>query len=133
MAGGLIDARHDAQQAGEADEGQAHIRAPKDARDSKRQRADDKEDGHTVTLPREAGESGANGLLGWGLGDAEHVSGSDAILIDQIEQIRGQNNRHWMNLVRLAFDLAPERARAIMQEIARCDGEVRRLTQELGQ
>lgn len=56
---------------------------------------------------------------------------TDAELIDQIERIRGRNNTHWMNLVRLAFELAPDRARAIMQEIQRLDGEIRRLTQEL--
>lgn len=56
---------------------------------------------------------------------------SDAELIDAIEHIRLRNNTHWMNLVRLAFEVAPDRARAIMQEIQRCDGEVRRLTQEL--
>lgn len=55
----------------------------------------------------------------------------DAELIDQIERIRARNNTHWMNLVRLAFELAPDRARHIMQEIERLDGEVRRLTQEL--
>ncbi len=58
---------------------------------------------------------------------------TDAELIDRIEQIRARNNTHWMNLVRLAFELAPDRARYIMQEIQRLDGEVRRLTQELAQ
>lgn len=57
---------------------------------------------------------------------------TDADLIDQIEAIRSRNNTHWMDLVRLAFELAPERAKAIMANIAQCDGEVRRLTQELG-
>lgn len=56
---------------------------------------------------------------------------SDAELIDRIEAIRARNNVHWMNLVRLAFELAPDRARGILQEIARLDGEVRRLTEEL--
>lgn len=58
---------------------------------------------------------------------------SDAELIDAIEQIRGRNNTHWMNLVRLAFELAPDRARAIMQEIQRLDTEVTRLTRQLSQ
>ena len=52
-------------------------------------------------------------------------------IIAQIEAIRAQNNTHWMDLVRLAFELAPERAKGIMQEVQRLDGEVRRLTQEL--
>jgi hypothetical protein len=56
---------------------------------------------------------------------------SDGELIDRIEAIRAQNNRHWMDLVRLAVQLAPERAKALLREIEQCDGEVRRLTQEL--
>jgi hypothetical protein len=56
---------------------------------------------------------------------------TDAELIDQIEKIRARNNTHWMNLIRLAFELAPDRARAIMQEIQRLDSEVTRLTREL--
>jgi hypothetical protein len=56
---------------------------------------------------------------------------SDAELIDRIESIRARNNTHWMNLVRLAFELAPDRARSIMQEIERLDGEVRALTAQL--
>lgn len=57
---------------------------------------------------------------------------TDAELIDQIERVRASNNTHWMNLVRLAFEKAPREARAIMQEIVRLDGEVRRLTSSLG-
>jgi hypothetical protein len=56
---------------------------------------------------------------------------TDSELIDQIEKIRARNNTHWMNLIRLAFELAPDRARAIMQEIQRLDTEVTRLTKEL--
>lgn len=55
----------------------------------------------------------------------------DAELIDAIERIRAENNRHWMNLVRLAFKFAPDDARAILRNIQRLDGDVRRLTQEL--
>ena len=57
---------------------------------------------------------------------------NDTELIDRIEQIRAANNRHWMDLVRLAFEIAPDRARVLMQQIAAADDEVRRLTQELG-
>lgn len=56
---------------------------------------------------------------------------TDAELIDAIEQLRARNNVNWMNVVRLCFELAPDRARAILQEIERVDGEVRRLTREL--
>ena len=53
---------------------------------------------------------------------------SDAELIDQIQQIRVANNRPWMDLVRLALEVAPQRTRAILREIAQHDGDVRRLT-----
>lgn len=56
---------------------------------------------------------------------------SDAELIDQIEAIRARNNTHWMDLVRLAFRTAPVEARALMQQIQQCDGEVRRLSEVL--
>lgn len=56
---------------------------------------------------------------------------TDHELIDQIEAIRATNNHAWMDLIRLAFEVAPDRARSIMQRIQQLDGEVRRLTQEL--
>lgn len=56
---------------------------------------------------------------------------TDADLINRIEAIRAANNRHWMDLVRLAVDVAPSRAKAILRQIEQCDGEVRQLTQEL--
>lgn len=56
---------------------------------------------------------------------------TDTELIDRIEQIRAENNKHWMGLVRLAVLVAPEHAKELLREIERCDGEVRRLTQEL--
>jgi hypothetical protein len=56
---------------------------------------------------------------------------TDAELIDAIERIRARNNTHWMNLIRLAFEVATDRARAILQEIQRLDSEVARLTREL--
>ena len=66
-----------------------------------------------------------------GLNTAGQIAAVDADLIDRIEAIRAQNNRHWMNLVRLAYELAPDRAKALLRQIEQCDGEVRRLTQEL--
>lgn len=56
---------------------------------------------------------------------------SDAELIDQIEAIRARNNTYWMDLVRLAVALAPQRAKALLRQIADGDGQVRRLTKEL--
>ena len=56
---------------------------------------------------------------------------SDTDLLDQIEEIRAANNKLWMGLVRLAINVDPKRAKAILRKIAESDGEVRRLTKEL--
>jgi len=56
---------------------------------------------------------------------------TDDDLIDAIERIRGENNTRWMELVRLAVRVAPDQAKALLRDIQRLDGEVRRLTQEL--
>jgi hypothetical protein len=56
---------------------------------------------------------------------------TDADLIDAIEAVRVQNNRHWMDLVRLAVELAPDRAKALLRQIEDCDERVQRLTREL--
>jgi hypothetical protein len=44
------------------------------------------------------------------------------------ERLRAKNNTCWMDLVRLAFDKAPDEARAIMREIRRVDLEITRAT-----
>ncbi len=56
---------------------------------------------------------------------------ADIALVDRIEAIRAQNNKHWMDIVRLSLELAPERTKALLRQIEECDGEVRKLTQEL--
>lgn len=45
-------------------------------------------------------------------------------IIDQIEALRSKNNINWMNLVRLAFAVAPEEASNIMADICKVDGEI---------
>lgn len=52
-------------------------------------------------------------------------------LIDQIEQIRGKNNKNWMDLLRLAFRHAPQEAGAIMAEIYKMDGDISQLAKKL--
>lgn len=52
-------------------------------------------------------------------------------LIDLIEQIRAENNRRWMDLVRLAFRVAPAEASAIMDDIVAYDDQVRTLSKQL--
>ena len=45
-------------------------------------------------------------------------------IIDKIAEIRTNNNWRWMDLLRLAFEIAPERARDIMKEIQLNDKEI---------
>lgn len=59
------------------------------------------------------------------------VSDRDQSLIDHIEAVRSRNNRHWMDLVRLAFRTAPTEARELLSQITECDEQVQRLTKEL--
>jgi hypothetical protein len=57
----------------------------------------------------------------------------DRELIDQIEKVREENNRNWMDVVRLCFDLDPERAREIFTKISDCDIEVRNLSKKISE
>ncbi|THF55656.1 hypothetical protein E6C48_16360 [Mesorhizobium composti] len=52
-------------------------------------------------------------------------------IIDQIEAVRRKNNKNWMDLMRLAFQHAPEEAAAIVADIYREDGEISALAAQL--
>ncbi len=54
-------------------------------------------------------------------------------LIEEIQSIRYQNNMNWMNLVRLAFEVAPERAKEIMRKISERDAEILELSKQLAE
>ena len=54
-------------------------------------------------------------------------------ILDKIEIIRAQNNKNWMDLMRLAFKYAPEEAKEIMKNISECDQEVTKLTGKLAE
>ncbi len=56
---------------------------------------------------------------------------TDDQIIDQIQEIRSRNNTHWMDVVRLAFRLAPEEARTIFKKIKQCDADVNELLKQL--
>lgn len=56
---------------------------------------------------------------------------SDLEVIAEIENIRAKNNTHWMDAVRLCFELAPDRARKIFKDIKDCDARINELTAEL--
>lgn len=51
--------------------------------------------------------------------------------IDEIEQIRSSNNKNWMDLLRLALEVAPERAKVIIAEIYKHDDKISKLIKEL--
>jgi len=52
-------------------------------------------------------------------------------IIQKISEIRAKNNKNWMAILQLAFDLAPKRTGKIMKEIAECDQEITKLTKKL--
>lgn len=56
---------------------------------------------------------------------------TDSEIIDEIEKIRARNNVNWMDAVRLAFELAPDRARTIFKDIKECDARINELLNEL--
>ena len=56
---------------------------------------------------------------------------TDLEIIDAVEAARKGNNTNWMDLVRLAFEVAPERARPIFAKINSSDGEIGKLLDQL--
>lgn len=56
---------------------------------------------------------------------------TDLQIIDEIEQIRATNNVNWMDVVRMCFELAPDRARALFSEIKECDRKIQQLSDDL--
>ncbi len=52
-------------------------------------------------------------------------------IISYITHIRTQNNKLWMELLRLAFHHAPKEARKIMKSITKNDKEISRWTGRL--
>ena len=52
-------------------------------------------------------------------------------LVDEIEEIRRQTNHFWMDLLRLALEAEPQRAKEILLNIKRNDSEIQRLLGEL--
>lgn len=52
-------------------------------------------------------------------------------LIDQMESIRTKNNVNWMDLVRLAFEVDPVRAKEIVRQIVDNDREIANVLEEL--
>ncbi len=59
------------------------------------------------------------------------INMTDLEIIDAVEAARKGNNTNWMDLVRLAFEVAPERARPIFAKINDSDGKIGRLLDQL--
>lgn len=55
----------------------------------------------------------------------------DNTIIDQIEQVRAENNRNWMQLLRLALKYAPEEAKEIFNKITECDLKINKLMRRI--
>ena len=51
--------------------------------------------------------------------------------IKEIEMIRAKNNKNWMNLYRLAFEFAPEKASKIVKNIRDLDQKVTNVSKKL--
>ena len=52
-------------------------------------------------------------------------------IINKIQQVRSKNNVNWMNLLRLAFDSAPEKASKVVKQININDKKISSLLKKL--
>ena len=52
-------------------------------------------------------------------------------IITQIEKIRRNNNKNWMNLLRIAFKYAPDETGLVMKKINKCDMQINALVGKL--
>jgi len=58
---------------------------------------------------------------------------TDWDLIDDISKIRARNNKNWMEMLKLAFQYAPDRAKKIMKDITDCDNQINELSKKLSE
>lgn len=52
-------------------------------------------------------------------------------IIDQIENTRKKNNKNWMDILRIAFEKAPEETSLIMSNIYKDDSKISKLVKKL--
>ena len=52
-------------------------------------------------------------------------------IVNQIEKIRSQNNKNWMDLLRLALTKAPRESKLILKKINNCDKKISNLLKRL--
>ena len=74
-----------------------------------------------------------NFLNNWEWTGEELKMRSDEDIINEIQKIREKNNTHWMDVVRLAFKIAPSDARSIFKQIKFCDFKINELVKELAE
>jgi len=70
-------------------------------------------------------------ITDWNTEVGELIMRSDNDIINDIQEIRSRNNTHWMDLVKLAFEVAPSESRSIFKKIKYCDEKVNELLKEL--
>jgi methionyl-tRNA formyltransferase len=73
------------------------------------------------------------GINNWEVEARELIERSDKDIINDIQDIRAKNNTHWMDLVKLAFEVAPTESRDIFKKIKYCDEKVNELLKELAE
>lgn len=71
------------------------------------------------------------GVDSWDVKVGDIIMRSDEDIINDIQDIRAKNNTHWMDLVKLAFEVAPVESRSIFKKIKHCDEKVNELLKEL--
>ena len=63
----------------------------------------------------------------------EQCQSSTTNLIDAMESIRTKNNVNWMDLVRLAFEVDPVRAKSIIRQIVDNDRHIANILEQLAE
>ena len=56
---------------------------------------------------------------------------TDLEILNEIEEIRAQNNTLWMDVVRMCFELDANRARSIFNKVKECDRKIQQLSKEI--
>ena len=52
-------------------------------------------------------------------------------ILNKIEKIRGKNNKNWMDILRLSFNLDPQKTAKILSKIYNDDQRISRLAKKL--
>ena len=56
---------------------------------------------------------------------------NDQETIDKIAQIRVDNNKSWMTILKIAMKYAPKETKGVLVDITRADKEISKLCEEL--